>query len=95
MYVWYESIFFIFSYVLLYLIVLRREDQLLSSSDLIEFDWHKETKIEGMISITIQLTRYFNLINETNEDLQKRRRKARSTKIFQYFYCDKYKFIYL
>ena len=79
------SAFLILSYVLFNFIVLRREDQLLASSDLIEFDWYKETKIEGIISITIQLTRHFNLINETNEDLQKRRRKARSIKIFQYF----------
>jgi hypothetical protein len=61
---------------------LHREDQILASSDLIEFDWYKETKTEEMISITIQLTRHFNLINETNEDLQKRRRKAQRIKIF-------------
>lgn len=57
---------------------LQREDQLLTSSDLIEFDWSKESKLEGMISMTIQLTRNFNLINENNEELQKRRRRAQS-----------------
>ncbi|CAF4163913.1 unnamed protein product, partial [Rotaria sp. Silwood2] len=61
--------------------VLKSEDQLLASSDLIEFEWYKETKTEGIISITISLTRYFNLFSETNDDLQKRRRKAQQ-KIF-------------
>jgi hypothetical protein len=58
---------------------------------LIEFDWYKESKLEGMISMTIQLTRNFNLINENNEDLQKRRRKAQSIELFQIYL----KFIFL
>jgi len=41
--------------------------------------------MEGTISITIQLTQHFNLINETNEDMKKRRQKAQSIKLFQYF----------
>ncbi|CAF0858776.1 unnamed protein product [Rotaria sp. Silwood1] len=61
--------------------VLKSEDQILASSDLIEFEWYKETKTEGNISITIPLTRYFNLFSEINDDLQKRRRKAQQ-KIF-------------
>ncbi|CAF1158075.1 unnamed protein product [Rotaria sordida] len=61
--------------------VLKSEDQLLASSDLIEFEWYKEIKIEGIISITIPLTQYFNLFNEIDDDLQKRRRKAQQ-KIF-------------
>ncbi|CAF3693237.1 unnamed protein product [Adineta steineri] len=59
-----------------YLSILKSEDQLLASSDLIELEWYKENKIEGLISITIPLTRQFNFFNETNEDLQKRRQKA-------------------
>ncbi|CAF1687980.1 unnamed protein product, partial [Rotaria sp. Silwood1] len=61
--------------------VLKSEDQILASSDLIEFEWYKETKTEGIISITIPLTRYFNLFSETNDDLEKRRRQAQQ-KIF-------------
>lgn len=63
--------------------VLKSEDQLLASSDLIEFEWYKETKIEGTISITVQLTRHFHLFNEADENLQKRRQKAQ--RIFNYF----------
>ncbi len=66
-----------------YFKALKSEDQLLASSDLIEFEWYKETKIEGFISITIQLTRHFNLFNETNEDLQNRRQKAQSIENLQ------------
>ncbi len=40
-------------------------------------------KLEGMISITIQLTRNFNLINENNEELIQRRRRAQSIELFQ------------
>jgi hypothetical protein len=65
----------------LYFKALQREDQLLTSSDLIEFDWYKEVKLEGMISITIQLTRNFNLINENNEELIQRRRRAQSIEL--------------
>ncbi len=65
----------------MYFKALQREDQLLTSSDLIEFDWYKEVKLEGMISITIQLTRNFNLINENNEELIQRRRRAQSIEL--------------
>jgi hypothetical protein len=79
MYGWYESIsFHLFYLTSFFFKALKSEDQLLASSDLIEFEWYKETKIEGIISITIQLTRHFDIFNETNEDLQKRRRKAQS-----------------
>ena len=57
---------------------MKNEDQLLSSSDLIEIQWFKENKIEGFITITVQLTRHFNRVNQTNEDLRKRRRKGQS-----------------
>jgi len=66
-----------------YFQVLQREDQLLASSDLIDFEWFKEAKTEGTISITIQLTRHFNLINQTNEHIKKRRQKSQSILYFQ------------
>ncbi|UJR13257.1 hypothetical protein I4U23_000278 [Adineta vaga] len=70
----------------------QTEDQLLSSSDLIEFEWFKENKIEGMLSITVQFTRHFNLLNQANENLRKRRRKGQKKMFFQRekFEQDKY-----
>ncbi|CAF1259842.1 unnamed protein product [Rotaria magnacalcarata] len=62
---------------------LTSEDQLLASSDLIEFEWYKESKTEGIITMTVQLTRYFNVFNETDDDLQKRRRKAQQKILVQ------------
>ena len=58
--------------------VLQRDEQLIACSDLIEFDSYKENTIEGNLSLTIQLTRSFNFNHQSNEDLQKRQRKAQS-----------------
>ncbi|CAF1157747.1 unnamed protein product [Adineta ricciae] len=71
---------------------LKNEDQLLSSSDLIEIQWFKENKIEGFVTITLQLTRHFNRVNQANEDLRKRRRKGQRKILFQRqkFEQDKY-----
>jgi hypothetical protein len=86
MYDWYERICFQLLGLISFLFkALKSEDQLIASSDLIEFEWYKEPKMEGLISITVQLTRHFDLYKETNDDLQKRRRKAQSNKIFQCF----------
>jgi hypothetical protein len=86
MYDWYERICFqLLGLISCLFKALKSEDQLIASSDLIEFEWYKEPKMEGLISITVQLTRHFDLYKETNDDLQKRRRKAQSNKIFQCF----------
>jgi hypothetical protein len=86
MYDWYERICFqLLDLISCLFKALKSEDQLIASSDLIEFEWYKEPKMEGLISITVQLTRHFDLYKETNDDLQKRRRKAQSNKIFQCF----------
>jgi hypothetical protein len=80
-YDWYERIFFhCHLSFFLHIEVQQSEDQLLAASDLIEFEWFKETKMEGIVFITIPLTRHFNLSDKANDDQQKRRRKAQSIK---------------
>lgn len=50
-----------------------KDCQLISSSDFIEFQWTKQIKPDTTISLTIELTKHFNFIDQKKEDLQKRR----------------------
>ena len=58
-----------------------KDCQLISSSDFIEFQWNKQIKRDTNISLTIELTKHFNFIDQKKEDLQKRREKNPRIKI--------------
>lgn len=55
-----------------------KDNQLISSSDLIEFQWNKQLKSDATISLTIELTKHFHLSDSKKANSSKRRRRNSS-----------------